>query len=128
MARRQSRNRGLKKVILKLAILRDCVILFPVMRDNSRAITEGIRRRAEKGGDMSANSVLPWLAEEQARRAELMKGWEAIPEAQRPTWEQFKRGLKTKKEVKELTTFCDDWNEEAIKAQECECEICKDSA
>jgi hypothetical protein len=55
------------------------------MRDNEKAITEGIRKRAAKGGDMSANSVLPWLAEEQARRA--------IPEAERPTWEQFKRGL-----------------------------------
>ena len=25
------------------------------------------------------------------------KQWEAIPEAERPTWEQFKRGLKKKK-------------------------------
>ena len=25
------------------------------------------------------------------------KEWEAIPEAERPTWEQFKRGLKKKK-------------------------------
>jgi hypothetical protein len=63
------------------------------MRDNEKAITEGIRKRAAKGGDMSANSVLPWLAEEQARRAKLMTAWEAIPEAERPTWEQFKREL-----------------------------------
>ena len=25
------------------------------------------------------------------------KEWESIPEAERPTWEQFKRGLKRKK-------------------------------
>ena len=36
-------------------------ILFPVMRDNARAITEGIRKRADKGGDMSVLTVLPWL-------------------------------------------------------------------
>ena len=34
------------------------------MRDNERAITEGIRKRAEKGGDMSVGSVLPWLKNE----------------------------------------------------------------
>lgn len=76
MARRQSGHRGLKKVTLKLAILRDCVILFPVMRD----------------------------------RIKMLKEWRALPENERPTWEQFKRGLKTKK------------------VQECECEICEDSA
>ena len=74
-----------------------CGIIFKVMRDNERAITEGIRKRAEKGGDMSAHSVLPWLKDELSRRAELMKGWEAIPEAERPTWEEFKRGFKVKK-------------------------------
>ena len=26
-----------------------------------------------------------------------MKEWKEIPEAERPTWEQFKRGLKKKK-------------------------------
>ena len=26
-----------------------------------------------------------------------MKEWKAIPESQRPTWEQFKRGLKVNK-------------------------------
>ena len=31
------------------------------------------------------------------QRKELKKEWEAIPEAERPTWEQFKRGLKRKK-------------------------------
>jgi len=34
------------------------------MRDNERAIREGIRKRAEKGGDMSVFSVLPWLKDE----------------------------------------------------------------
>lgn len=54
----------------KLAILRISAILFPVserntkMRDNERAISEGIRNRAEKGGDMSVLSVLPWLKDE----------------------------------------------------------------
>ena len=42
----------------------DSAILFAVMRDNERAITEGIRKRAEKGGDMSVFSVLPWLKDE----------------------------------------------------------------
>ena len=35
-----------------------------IMRDNARAISEGIRKRAEKGGDMSVLSVLPWLKDE----------------------------------------------------------------
>ena len=30
------------------------------------------------------------------RQAQI-KEWKAIPEAERPTWEQFKRGLKKKK-------------------------------
>ena len=38
--------------------------LYPVMRDNARAISEGIRKRADKGGDMSVLSVLPWLKDE----------------------------------------------------------------
>tara|TARA_R110002020_G_scaffold378431_1_gene589434 strand:+ start:361 stop:501 length:141 start_codon:yes stop_codon:yes gene_type:complete len=43
-------------------------------------------------------------------RIKMLKEWRALPENERPTWEQFKRGLKTKK------------------VQECECEICEDSA
>jgi|TARA_R110000823_G_scaffold236855_1_gene362471 hypothetical protein len=35
-----------------------------IMRDSQRAISEGIRKRAEKGGDMSVLSVLPWLKDE----------------------------------------------------------------
>jgi hypothetical protein len=31
-----------------------------------------------------------------------MREWKAIPESTRPTWEQFKRGLKVKK-VKKVT-------------------------
>ena len=38
-----------------------CETIYTVMRDNERAISEGIRKRAEKGGDMSVFSVLPWL-------------------------------------------------------------------
>ncbi|MGB1790511.1 MAG: hypothetical protein ACPHP2_14210 [Limisphaerales bacterium] len=30
-------------------------------------------------------------------RKSQMQEWKAIPEAERPTWEQFKRGLKRKK-------------------------------
>tara|TARA_Y100000004_G_scaffold16167_1_gene16786 strand:+ start:371 stop:556 length:186 start_codon:yes stop_codon:yes gene_type:complete len=30
-------------------------------------------------------------------RKSQVKEWKAIPEAERPTWEQFKRGLKRKK-------------------------------
>ena len=33
------------------------------------------------------------------RKAE-MKEWKATPESERPTWEQFKRGLKVKKVTK----------------------------
>ncbi len=29
-----------------------------------------------------------------------MREWKAIPESKRPTWEQFKRGLKVKRLVK----------------------------
>ena len=32
-----------------------------------------------------------------ATRMDQMKEWKAIPESKRPTWEQFKRGLKVKK-------------------------------
>jgi hypothetical protein len=32
-----------------------------------------------------------------ATRMAQMKEWKAIPESTRPTWEQFKRGLKVKK-------------------------------
>ena len=57
-----------------LAILRGCAIMIPVMRD--------MTKNAE-----FAN----WIRQAQK------KEWEAIPEAERPTWEQFKRGLKRKK-------------------------------
>ena len=46
---------------IKLDFCGNYAILVAVMRDNERAITEGIRKRAEKGGDMSVFSVLPWL-------------------------------------------------------------------
>ena len=53
-----------KKVKIKLDFCGNCAILVAVMRDNERAIREGIRKRAEKGGDMSVLSVLPWLKDE----------------------------------------------------------------
>ena len=49
---------------IKLDFCVNCGILVAVMRDNERAISEGIRKRAEKGGDMSVLSVLPWLKDE----------------------------------------------------------------
>ena len=51
-----------------------CAILFFVMRD--------MTKNAE-----FAN----WMRQAQK------KEWETIPEAERPTWEQFNRGLKKKK-------------------------------
>ena len=50
-----------------------CETIYTVMRDNERAISEGIRKRAEKGGDMSVFSVLPWLKDES--KPELFKCW-----------------------------------------------------
>ena len=44
------------------------------MRDNERAIKEGILKRAEKGGDMSVFSVLPWLKDEKKNK-ETFKCW-----------------------------------------------------
>ena len=42
--------------------------------------------------DMTKNAEFAnWIRQAQK------KEWEAIPEAERPTWEQFKRGLKRKK-------------------------------
>ena len=42
--------------------------------------------------DMTKNSEFAnWIRQAQK------KEWETIPEAERPTWEQFKRGLKKKK-------------------------------
>ena len=62
----------------------DSAILFAVMRD----MTDNQFRK---------------LAE---TRMAQMREWKAIPESQRPTWEQFKRGLKVKKSNKKGLTFC----------------------
>ena len=56
----------------------DSAILFAVMRD----MTDNQFRK---------------LAE---TRMAQMREWKATPESQRPTWEQFKRGLKVKRLVK----------------------------
>jgi len=58
-----------------LAILGECAILFAVMRDMT-------------------DNQFKQLA---ATRMGQMREWKAIPESKRPTWEQFKRGLKVKK-------------------------------
>ena len=58
----------------RVAIFGGCAMLIPVMRD--------MIKNAE-----FAN----WIRQAQK------KEWEMIPEAERPTWEQFKRGLKRKK-------------------------------
>ena len=46
--------------------------------------------------------LIPVMTDEQFIRLAIVrksqvKEWKAIPEAERPTWEQFKRGLKRKK-------------------------------
>tara|TARA_B100001175_G_scaffold293410_1_gene279887 strand:+ start:803 stop:1015 length:213 start_codon:yes stop_codon:yes gene_type:complete len=64
----------IKKIKKSVAIPQICDILFFVMRD--------MTKNAE-----FAN----WMRQAQK------KEWETIPEAERPTWEQFKRGLKKKK-------------------------------
>ena len=62
----------------------ECAILFAVMRD------------------MTGNQFRK-LAE---TRMAQMKEWKAIPESTRPTWEQFKRGLKVKRDrVDELNAI-----------------------
>ena len=33
----------------------------------------------------------------QRQRMDQMREWKATPESERPTWEQFKRGIKVKK-------------------------------
>ena len=46
----------------------------------------------KKMRDMTKNAEFAnWMRQAQK------KEWETIPEAERPTWEQFKRGLKKKK-------------------------------
>jgi hypothetical protein len=48
-------------------------LIIPVMSDNIKSFGGALLRQAQ------------------------MKEWKSIPEAERPTWEQFKRGLKKKK-------------------------------
>jgi|TARA_B100001939_G_scaffold80804_1_gene68627 hypothetical protein len=55
-----------------VAIFGGCAMLIPVMTDE-QFIRLAIVRKSQ------------------------VKEWKAIPEAERPTWEQFKRGLKRKK-------------------------------
>ena len=50
-----------------------CGLIITVMSDNIKSFGGALLRQAQ------------------------MKEWKAIPEAERPTWEQFKRGLKKKK-------------------------------
>jgi hypothetical protein len=62
-----------KKIKKKVAIFQKCAMLFFVMSDNIKSFGGALLRQAQ------------------------MKEWKEIPEAERPTWEQFKRGLKKKK-------------------------------
>ena len=62
-----------KKIKKSVAIPQICDILFFVMSDNIKSFGGALLRQAQ------------------------MKEWKEIPEAERPTWEQFKRGLKKKK-------------------------------
>jgi len=63
-----------KKTKIKLAISLNSVILSPVMR----GMTDNQFRQIA------------------IFRKTQLKEWKAIPENKRPTWEQFKRGLKVK--------------------------------
>ena len=56
-----------------LTFAEKCGLIIPVMSDNIKSFGGALLRQAQ------------------------MKEWKAIPEAERPTWEQFKRGLKKKK-------------------------------
>ena len=54
--------------------------------------------------------LIPVMTDEQFIRLAIVrksqvKEWKAIPEAERPTWEQFKRGLKRKKNSKITVDF-----------------------
>jgi|TARA_Y100000817_G_scaffold285603_1_gene252911 hypothetical protein len=65
-------KKSLKKVKFIVDFFYICDILISVMRDNIKSFGGALLRQAQ------------------------MKEWKAIPEAERPTWEQFKRGLKKK--------------------------------
>tara|TARA_B100000212_G_scaffold325111_1_gene286516 strand:+ start:58 stop:234 length:177 start_codon:yes stop_codon:yes gene_type:complete len=56
-----------------LTFAKKCGLIIPVMSDNVKSFGGALLRQAQ------------------------MKEWKSIPEAERPTWEQFKRGLKKKK-------------------------------
>ena len=56
-----------------LTFAKKCGLIIPVMSDNIKSFGGALLRQAQ------------------------MKQWKEIPEAERPTWEQFKRGLKRKK-------------------------------
>ena len=58
-----------------------CGLILFVMSDNIKSFGGALLRQAQ------------------------MREWKAIPEAERPTWEQFKRGLKRKKKWDLLLTF-----------------------
>ena len=60
-----------------LAILEGCAIMIPVMR---------------KKNDSEFHPFMKISAERKSQMPE----WKSIPENERPTWEQFKRGLKVK--------------------------------
>ena len=66
---------SLIKVTFTVDFFANRVILLPVMRDMT-------------------DNQFKQLA---ATRMGQMREWKAIPESTRPTWEQFKRGLKLKK-------------------------------
>jgi hypothetical protein len=65
-------KKSFKKVKFIVDFSDICGILISVMRDNIKSFGGALLRQAQ------------------------MKEWKAIPEAERPTWEQFKRGLKKK--------------------------------
>jgi len=65
-------EKSFKKVKFIVDFFYICDILISVMRDNIKSFGGALLRQAQ------------------------MKEWKSIPENERPTWEQFKRGLKKK--------------------------------
>ena len=59
-----------------------CAILYPVSERNMK-------------NQMTMTEIRRHFIQRQ--RMDQMRKWKATPESERPTWEQFKRGIKVKK-------------------------------
>lgn len=63
-----------------------CAILYPVSERNTMK------------NQMTITEIRSHFIQRQ--RMDQMRAWKATPESERPTWEQFKRGIKVKKVTK----------------------------